>query len=160
MINQFQINGEYIFNIKFQNMFIDYDFHLKNHNLITTKGLEFFVKKWINENDEEYIKYICIGSTNSATVSESDEDLDNMTISPIEISCNRENNQLILSKTGLSGRDLNNTNEIGVKTSNNILISRDIHETLNIPDSCILSLRYIFTLKSYTDENDEECVEE
>ena len=149
---QLQLTGEYFIDITFQNMFHTYKARYSHHNMITGKGLEFLVKKWAKADSGEF-KNIIVG-TNSEEPTEEDmiDTFKDYSIFHVDISS--RTNQLVLSNNNISGKHLNNTVEIGVigidGNGEQLLVSRDTHPPIDIPSSSIISLEYIYTLKSMT----------
>ena len=169
------INGEYRFQITINNMFHTYNFTMKEHNLITTIGLEFFASKITNDTKYEgwNIKKIITGE--SIITPQSDDDLDKKTKGEIfrnsrefTVQPYANDNKIMMTQRGVSGQKLNNTVDIGVVIEKETtvgedtqieqkLISRDTHSRINIPDTSIIEINYMFTLTSNTKD---DCTEE
>ena len=155
------INGQYRFTLTIQNMFHTYTSTYTNHNMITSDGLNFLVKKW-NGEEGAINKAIFGKGTNNPT----ENDIINMFVDPyiINISTYSYGNTLRMQNNTVKGVNINGTTELGIigetekenqKTST--LISRSTHPVINIPDTCIISFEYVFTLTSITvDECEEE----
>lgn len=152
MANQrLNIKGEYEFEITYQNMFTNHTIKTSYHNMLTNEGANFLIRKWLNEDG--VIKKIILGKgtkENSSDYSLNDFGDDSYTLL---VDVLAEDNKLVLSKQNLKGEHLNNTTEIGVigtvtVDERDILISRNRHTKINIPASCIINLRYYYTLTS------------
>lgn len=121
------------------------------HNLITDNGLEFFIKRIFTE--ELKIKNICFGKGTS-TPSTSDESLDFETGATEDLKFKTENNELIIIAETI-GEIVNETTEIGVsfvdENNNTYLISRDVHEELDVPSNAVITTKYSYII---TQENE------
>lgn len=121
---------------------------LSKNNLITNQGEKYFLERWIN-NTSDILNIVSVG-TGTEPPSKNDTSLNyvkakhnpNKTV-------DSENHQIILSTT-FSSSEINQTTEIGVSTNgtNSRLISRDVHEEINIPSSSTITLIYTFTIET------------
>ena len=121
---------------------------LSKNNLITNQGEKYFLERWIN-NTSDILNIVSVG-TGTEPPSKNDTSLNyvkakhnpNKTV-------DYENHQIILSTT-FSSSEINQTTEIGVSTNgtNSRLISRDVHEEINIPSSSTITLIYTFTIET------------
>lgn len=156
MENQ-RIKGEYCFDINIPTMFHNYNLKIKEHNLITNNGIRFFLNKalytpQVIESDDgnsysvndEYgvIGYVGVG-TNNQPVSVNDTYLTNETVF-YDTQSKVVDNQIILT-VNTTGEYVNDTAEIGVYTTKNILVSHDVHTEYIVPTSSTIKLEYIFT---------------
>lgn len=141
------MQGEYEFNITFQNMFNTYNMKIKNHNIITYKGLNLMLKCLVNKSNNEFLGDIRLGY-NDALPTERD-DIDTF-ITPIRLPRDYvevEDNKITFYAT-TTGDVLDGTREIGVWSDsyNPIAVSRDVHDPYNIPTSATITVQYSFTL--------------
>lgn len=135
--------GKYKFKIRFTNMFMNLEFTQENHNLITTKGLNFFTNSLIG--NEEKITRLGFG-TGITPASVQDTSLERLT-NTSEVTMNINDGELILNST-LQGSLLNNTTEIGVLTDKDTLVSRNVHEEVIVPDNSTVTVDYRYTFHS------------
>ena len=172
MINNQSIKGEYFFDINIYTMFGVYNIYTSNHNLITNDGVEFFLKKCVSAptllyyNSEEdyefedyygYIGYIGVGDSNKLP-QKTDTRLIELKKIFEETSVSINDNKIILNvKT--NGESLDETCEIGVYTTKNILVSRDVHTQYTLPETASVNLTYTFTLNQ-SDKSEEDNIEE
>lgn len=144
-MNNINITGEYTFEINFQNMFNNKRIQTPtHHNIITKNGTIFFLNRLINNNNN--ITSITIG-TGTKKPDKNDTDLEQTTTTLNNINKTIKNNKLILSTTTQGNKILNCT-EIGVKTDNQQLISRNTHNPLIVPSTATVNIEYIY---SFTD---------
>ena len=159
------INGEYVFDIYIPTMFHNYHITVKNHNMVVDDGIYFFLMKAITPlpTDEEnfHNKYGIIGYIGVGTgTSETDRNMTSLESPSNIIKYKSSNvtlgdNQIIIS-CETSGGVLDNTTEIGVYTTTDKLISRDVHDPYYIPSTAIIGLTYTYTLTNIITENEEE----
>ena len=121
---------------------------LSKNNLITNQGEKYFLERWIN-NTSDILNIVSVG-TGTEPPSKNDTSLNYVKAkhNPNKtVDC--ENHQIILSTT-FSSSEINQTTEIGVSTNgtNSRLISRDVHEEINIPSSSTITLIYTFTIET------------
>ena len=166
MINNQAIKGEYLFDINIYTMFDVYKMCIKNTNLITSEGLNFFLSKAVYPpiiedgnivDDFGYIGYIAIGtSTISAELSDTSliEETKVFDDSTVKIDGNR-----IILTVETVGSDIDNTSEIGVYSTKSILISRDVHERYSMPSTSSVKITYTYTLNQYDKSKIEEEVD-
>lgn len=160
MDNVHNIKGEYFFDIQICTMFDVYNIRTKNTNLITHQGIDFFLNKWVNSesNDvSEYIGYIATGKGNknpekSDTSLNQDEHI--FTNTKVEV----ESNKIILTVDS-DGNVLNRSKEIGVYTTKNRLVSRDVHETYYLPTTSTVKITYNIILNQTDVSEIEEEVD-
>ena len=151
-----QIKGEYCFNINIYTMFNTFTLRLKEHNLITKNGISFFLNKTIGLGDDTgVIGYVGVG-TNPEEPKTEDTSLTNEIVFK-DTDVKIEDNQIILTLTTI-GENIDGTTEIGVYTTNNILISRDVHSEYVVPTTASVKLEYKFTLnqEDKAQEGEEE----
>lgn len=148
------IKGEYCFNINIYTMFNTFTLRLKEHNLITKNGISFFLNKTIGLGDDTgVIGYVGVG-TNPEEPKIEDTSLTNEIVFK-DTEAKVENNQIILTLTTI-GENIDGTTEIGVYTTNNILISRDVHSEYVVPSTASVKLEYKFTLNQEDKAQEEE----
>lgn len=135
--------GKYKLVIQFCNMFMNVSYAQKNHNLITTNGLNFFSNCLIGS--EEKINRLCFG-TGTTPANVNDNSLEKLT-GTAEVTTNIIEGELILNST-IRGSSINNTTEIGVLTNNNTLVSRDVHEKVIVPNSSTVTVDYRYSFHS------------
>lgn len=172
MINNQMIKGEYFFEITMYTMFGTYAITTSNHNLITNDGINFFLNKCTSvptiahdEASDEYkivdgfgyIGYIGVG-TSIEQPKLTDTSLKNLTIMFTDVSIDVVDNELVMV-VETDGSSLSGTSEIGVYSTNNILISRDVHTTYTLPSTSSVKLTYKFTLNQ-TNKSEEDYKEE
>lgn len=151
MANQrLNIKGHYSFDITYQNMFTTHSLTVHYNNMLTSEGANFLIKKWLSE-DGKISKIIVGKGTDENRKTYAIGDFEDPYIFKVDAFAN--GNQLVLSQQNIKGKELNNTTEIGVigtvtVDEKDLLISRNRHTKINIPDSCIINLRYYFTLLS------------
>ena len=163
MLEKNNIKGEYYFDINIYTMFHTYNILCKNHNLITNNGISFFLNRCVSNpsivesesgsydlNDEwGVISKIGVGKNNK-TPSLTDTSLTDAYFFD-DVNIDVDGNQIIMT-TETDGVNIDETTEIGVYTSTNLLISRDVHSEYSVPSTATVKLTYIFTL-SQTDES-------
>ena len=161
---ELNIKGEYKFNITYQNMFNTYTISYYGHNIITDEGLKFLINKWASDDSCKITKMIVGRNNANPTPTDSINTFHNYFIFNIDLTT--QDNQLIMTNNQISGKHLNNTTEIGVIGENiiddgtiesTVLISRSTHPTIQMPETSIISIEYIYTLTSKTID---ECTEE
>lgn len=152
MENKQNIIGVYRYKINIPTMFHNYEMYIKNHNLITYIGEDYFIERWIN-NDYGLINKILLGKQ-GITPSKSKKTIDNATeITDITLS-NRKTSLLIT--TEVKGTDVNDVNEIGVMTTDERLISHDVHSRIVVPESSTINIDYQYILTNGAYENNWE----
>lgn len=167
-MTKFGIKGEYYIQINIPTMFHNYNMTIKGHNMVVNKGIEFFFKKAITplptQDETNYhtttgvIGQIAVGTGEEETTMET-EDLTNLSkkfkYEPTNIVI--EDNTLTIS-TEANGSDLDGTTEIGVYTTQGVLISRDTHYAYELPTTSIIEIYYIYTMKNteIIEEEEEE----
>lgn len=150
------IKGKYEFDILIQNMFNSYHFTIKNHNIVTKKGLDFILQCCINQQNKHFGN-VCVG-TNS-TKPTIDDTVSNFTITKEfnDANVTVDDNDLIYT-IQLKGSDIHNTTEIGIFSENkDILITRDVHDRYDIPTDAQITLKYTLSI---TNEEKEILGEE
>ena len=149
MENKQNIIGIYSYKITIPTMFNTYEAHIKNHNLITYIGEDYFIERWIN-NKYGVINRILLGkngikpSKNKKTITDAEE-ITNITTS------NRRTSLLISAE--VNGNQVNEVNEIGVMTSDERLISHDVHTPITVPETSIINIDYQYILTNGAYEN-------
>lgn len=164
------LKGKYTISITYQRMFHTYTARYSSTNLITEKGLNYLVNKWNNE--EGQITEIIVGDNRDNPKPE--DTIGTFTNwKRFEIIPHVEGNKLVMTNNNISGKQLNGTREIGViaqvtnigmvdyedeimeeTESEEILVSRDTHPTITIPETSIISMEYVYTLTSLSKD---EC---
>ena len=166
MINNQSIKGEYLFDINIYTMFDVFNVCIKNTNLITSAGLNFFLSKTVHPpivedgeiiDDFGYIGYIAIG-TSSISAELSDTSLIEETKIFNDSVVKIDENKIILTVETV-GSDIDNTSEIGVYSTKSILISRDVHERYTMPSTSSVKITYTYTLNQYDKSKMEEEVD-
>lgn len=154
MVNQqLSITGEYEFHITYMNMFTTTKIICRNRNMITNAGLNFLARKWLND-DGTITKIIVGDNTEENHPDYTIEKFKNSKVFPVAVHV--EENRLVLSQNNIQGSDINQTTEIGVIANidideKEILVSRNKHTRINIPNSCILNLKYYYILETTTE---------
>lgn len=138
-----KIKGEYYFTIKEDGE----ERRTKTyHNLITSNGLNFFLKR-IYTNDLQ-LTNICFGK-GTTSPSTSDESLVDETGATTDLKFKIENNKLIITAE-TSGEVINETTEIGVtfldENNTPYLVSRDVHKALDVPSSAVVTTNYSYII--------------
>ncbi len=158
------IKGEYFFDITIFTMFGLHNIKVGNHNIVLNNGISYFLNRWIG-NDDDLVGKIAIGTGEGEV-----EPSQNSLFEPVKDSLGNQlyiipdriyidDNKLILT-CDTNGSMLNNTTEIGVCTSTNeILLSKDVHPIYEMPTTAIVKLDYIFTLISVDNSIDEDMEE-
>lgn len=142
----FNITGEYVFDIHIPTMFNDYNIRVTNHNMLVSTGISFILNKLTDTDTTGLIGYIQVGSgTSEATLEDTELEHPTKTFhyNPANISI--VNNTLRI-KENITGEELDNTTEIGVYTTTDVLISRSVHDQYSIPHSALIKLTYTYTL--------------
>lgn len=159
MLENNLIKGEYYFNINIYTMFDVYNIQTKNHNLITKNGINFFLNKCVynptvaevedSETGYELMdEFGLIGKISVGTNSKIPTIDDTYLSESVEFNdtvVEIKDNQIILS-ADTDGNSIDGTTEIGVYTTKNILVSRDVHTEYVVPSTATVKLTYIFTL--------------
>lgn len=146
------IKGEYELDITYTNMFSNISITASYENMLTTEGLNFLVNKWVDSNGQ--IKEVIFGKNTEANRADyTIQDFNDPYI--FTIKTHAEDNRLILYQNNLSGKQVNNTTEIGVigeKNGDDILLSRNKHPRISVPETCIIKMKYIYSLTSKEEE--------
>ena len=149
------IKGEYEFTISIQNMFHNYKFITKNHNIVTDEGLILILKCALNQS-EEFLGNVYVGKND---VEAKKSDTINTFKYPIALphtSIDVTTNSIIYNIL-TDGENIDETTEIGIWGTDGSLVTRDVHDRYDIPHSAQISLKYMLTL---TNKNNEELEEE
>lgn len=148
-----EIKGEYEIEILIQNMFNSYTLTIRNSNIVTNTGLNFILQV-LGGKTNETLGEVHVG-TNSTQAS--NLDTTSSFTSPVELpktSIEVEGNRLTYI-IHTKGEKLNGTNEIGIWSSEeDVLITRDVHDTYDMPNSAEIKIKYSLTLTN------KETVEE
>lgn len=139
-----RIKGEYEIEILMQNMFNSYSLTMQDHNVVTDNGIN-YIMECLTTN--KTIGDVCTG-TSTVQV-----DLTN-TIDDFNIHSRlTENTKKTIDHNTLTydiqtdGKNLDGTNEIGILTEDGtILVTRDVHDTYNIPHGSVINIKYKITL--------------
>ena len=150
------IQGIYEFKIKIPTMFNTYELNIKDHNLITTKGFEWFINRWLS-NDFRSIGEIAFGKSTNEYPTIDTLHLTDEVIIPYKDTDVKVKGTSISLSANISGETINDTTEIGVYTYNekgldNILLSQDIHDKYNVPTTSTVTINYTFTVTNYETE--------
>lgn len=145
MKNKTNIVGLYKFKITFQNMFNTYTISTNvNKNLITSFGEKFFTERWI-DNTLGVLSKIVIGKGTNAP-SKLDTSLINQT-GELTTTITNNTSNILLTAT-VNGSELNDTTEIGVKNTDEKLISRDVHKAIQVPYSSNITINYMYSIQT------------
>ena len=150
-----EIKGEYEVNILLQNMFGSYLFTEKNHNIVTDEGLSLMLKM-ISGDTTERLGHVHVGK-NSAEASPLDTY--NNSLKPLTNDDIRVERNALTYTIECNGEDIDGTCEIGICSdgNNKTLITRDVHDTYDVPGSAIITIKYSLVL---TNKGREEIVEQ
>ena len=151
MIN---IVGEYELDINIQNMFNTYNLIIKNHNLVTEKGLEFILKCITNQTTERLGNIIVGYNQQDPSLSDTYDTFTNPQDLQNDPPVVEEN--VLIYKATIDGSVLHNTTEIGILGTKNTLITRDVHDRYDIPYNALITLQYTLTLSNIENEEIEE----
>ena len=153
MVERQTIKGDYLFDVNIYTMFSTYNVRIFNTNMITRNGISFFLNKCISPpivtdgevvDEDGYIGYIGVGLS-TVSPSQDDSKLIDETNIFYNNDVNIDNNKIILS-VETTGDIISGTNEIGVYTTKNLLISRDVHDTYHLPSTSSVKITYTYTL--------------
>ena len=153
-----EIKGEYEVNILIQNMFNSYVFAEKNHNIVTNEGLN-LILEMISGKTTEKLGHVYVGKNNAEP---SQLDTYSTLKSPLPLT----NDDIEIDGNMLTytiecvGSDIDNTCEIGICSDGNdkTLITRDVHDSYDVPSSAIITIKYSLILTNK--ESEVEVVEE
>lgn len=141
----FSLTGSYTIDIPVQNMFLNENLKIRNHNIITILGQSFFLNRAINENFNP-IKYICLGNGKNLA-DKHDLQLGNETIRKTCVKKVDIDKKQIVLTANFPSKDIIGTSEIGVHNGK-VLISHDryekIDETFITPAVGDVTITYIF----------------
>lgn len=161
-----EIKGEYEVNILLQNMFNSYVFTEKNHNIVTNEGLN-LILEMISGKTSKKLGNVHVGRNNAEP-----SPLDNYSTldapickpTPLTNDDVAVNGNILTYTIDCNGSDIYNTCEIGICSDGNdkTLITRDVHDSYDVPSSAIITIKYslILTNKESEVEVVEEPVEE
>lgn len=138
------IKGEYSITLTFTTMFNTYKTTTHNHNIVTDKGVEYIMGCLTTNNT--------LGDVYTGT-STVQVDLSN-TIDDFSILARlNENTKKTVESNTLTyeietdGKNLDSTTEIGILSEDEtVLITRDVHDTYNIPHGSVINIKYKITL--------------
>ena len=144
-----RLKGEYEFSINYSNMFMNQWVTLTYSNTITEIGIEFFITKILTSNEEDKIQEIIfgtelIGEPEKAQIT----NFENPYRKPIN-DITHDQNTITLFLSNIRGENVRNTTAIGViglLDNKQILISNNTHNRINVPTTCIMNLKYTYTL--------------
>ncbi len=146
-----EIKGEYEIEMIIQNMFNSYSLTMRNGNIVTNEGLNFILEV-LGGKTEETLGEVHVGKN---TVEASNLDTTSSFTSPVEVpktDIEVDNNKLTYI-IHTHGDVLNETNEIGIWSSDeNVLITRDVHDTYDMPSSAEIKIKYSLTLTNKIEE--------
>lgn len=157
-----EIKGEYEVNILLQNMFSSYMFTEKNHNIVTDEGLNFILEILGGKTTKKF-GHVHVGKNNAEP-----SPLDNYntlnTPTPLNNDDMDVNGNVLTYTIECDGADIDGTCEIGICSDGNskVLITRDVHDTYDVPSSAIITIKYSLVLINKGEEVEiiEEPVEE
>lgn len=113
------------------------------YNLIVNSGVNVFLSNMIGNSSK--ISKICFGKgTTKPTVN--DINLENIMNETSNIKYEISKRSLILTAT-VNGGFINGSTEIGVKSNNNTLISRNVHDEINVPTTATVRVKYIYSIQ-------------
>lgn len=113
------------------------------YNLIVNDGVSVLLSNMVENSSK--IGKICFGKgTTKPTVN--DINLENIMNETSNINYKINKRSLILTAT-LTGDYINGSTEIGVKSSNNTLISRNVHDEINVPTTATVQVKYIYSIQ-------------
>lgn len=168
MEKHLRLKGQYELEIQFNNMFTTTNVKVTYYNMIVDNGLHYLVNSWLRR--QGVIDTLIVGKNTENN--RSDYTIQEF-VEPWRSTngyTKVENNKFIMELQNLDGKNINNTTEIGLiahlideetgeVTDETVLISRTRHLRINIPENCILNLRYILSLDN-SDESMEDCEED
>lgn len=147
-----KIQGRYNIHINIPTMFHMYELELNEHNIVTDKGVKFILEKILDKNDE-YIEKIIIGyGTSEPSPSDSFDIIQEPYMQEFD-NINITQNELHLELL-VGGDILNETSEIGLITNKQMLVTRDVHDTYDIPTNASVKIEYVLSLTNVGEEND------
>ena len=136
-------------------MFNSYSLTIRNSNIVTNNGLNFILQVLGGKTDETLGEVFVGKNSVEASV------LDNTAsfTSPVEVpktSVEVDDNKLTYI-IHTKGDVLNETTEIGIWSSEeNVLITRDVHDTYDMPSSAEIKIKYSLTLTNQEIIEEEE----
>lgn len=138
------VNGSYEMELDIYTMFNHFNLKFKSKkNLIVDNGLEFFLKRLI-DNELQTISKISLGTGTRVPV-KSDTDLQSKTVTVNSTNSIELANKRIKMVGQFNSSQVNGTTEIGVFTQNNRLVSRNVHEAISIPSSSSMTINYYYS---------------
>lgn len=150
------IQGIYELEIMIPTMFNTYVLNIKDHNLITTKGFEWFINRWL-VNDFRFLGQIAFGKSTEEYPDKDTLHLTDEVIVPYANTKVESKGSSVSLKANINGEIINDTTEIGVYTYNdkgldNVLLSQDIHDKYSVPTTATVTINYTFTVTNYETE--------
>ncbi len=146
-----EIKGEYEIEMLIQNMFNSYSLTMKNNNIVTNSGLNFILQVLGGKTDET-LGEVHVGKNN---VEASYLDTTSSFTSPVEVpktDIEVDDNKLTYI-IHTRGNVLDGTTEIGIWSSGeDVLITRDVHDTYDMPSSAEIKIKYSLTLTNKIEE--------
>lgn len=146
-----EIKGEYEIEMVIQNMFNSYSLTMRNGNIVTNEGLNFILEV-LGGKTEETLGEVHVGKN---TAEASNLDTTSSFTSPVEVpktDIEIDNNKLTYI-IHTRGDVLHETTEIGIWSSGeNVLITRDVHDTYDMPSSAEIKIKYSLTLTNKIEE--------
>lgn len=154
-----EVKGEYEITITIQNMFNSYSLTTKNSNIVTDEGLNFILqilaKKTTSSFGEVHVGTNSNEASRLDTVSTFSHPLKSIPRDRIDVEKNK-----LTYVINADGSDIDGTCEIGILSDDEkVLITRDVHNPYDVPNSAKITIRYSLTLTNKTD-NIEEVEEE
>lgn len=140
----FSINGTYEIELNIFTMFNIFNIKLPiKRNLIVDNGLEFFLKRMI-DNDLTIISKIALGTSTNAP-KKTDTNLVNRTVTVDSVNSIELSEKRVKMVAHFNSSQVNGTSEIGVFTKNDRMISRNVHEPISVPSSTSMTINYYYS---------------
>lgn len=149
-----EIRGEYEITVLIQNMFHSYCFVEKNHNIVTDGGLN-FIMQILARKTTKSLGNIWVGTNTTEPTPLDDVSTFQNATSLQHSSIQTYDNVLVYTIT-TEGRNITGTSEIGIWSNDeSVLITRDVHDTYDVPDSATITLKYSLILSNKVEEEDD-----
>ena len=150
-----QIKGSYEVSILIQNMFNSYMFIERNHNIVTESGLNFILQLIANKSTTSLGK-IHVG-TNDGYPSPYDDVSTFENAQALSHSSITVEDNVLTYNVSTEGRNISGTNEIGIWSNDEtILVTRDVHDTYDVPDNATITIKYSLELSNKSEEEEED----
>lgn len=156
-----QIKGEYEVTFLIQNMFNSYALTTRNSNIVTNDGLNLILQILGGKTTRGFgAVHVGKNSTNPSEYDNYSTFTDPTPLTPYEIDVDGNALTYVIRA---DGGDIDETCEIGILSDdefyrNRTVITRDVHDTYDIPTNAIVTIKYSLTLsnKAETIEEEEE----